>query len=113
MVELDVIVPVKEPTEWVHSIVLSKTTNDDGVVTKLRVCLDPRDFNKWVKREHYYTKTVDEVVAQLPDAKFFSIIDAKKGYWHVPRDKPSSLLTTFNGPFGRCRFTRLPFGLIM
>ena len=113
MVELGVIVPVKEPTEWVNSIVLSKTTNDDGVVTKLRVCLDPRDLNKWVKREHYYTKTVDEVVAQLPDAKFFSIIDAKKGYWHVPLDKPSSLLTTFNSPFGRYRFTRLPFGLIV
>ena len=63
MVELGVIVPVKEPREWVNSIVLSKTTNDDGVVTKLRVCLDPRDLNKWVKREHYYTKTVDEVVA--------------------------------------------------
>ena len=113
MVELGVIVPVKEPTEWVNSIVLSKTTNDDGIVTKLRVCLDPRDLNKWVKREHYYTKTVDEVVAQLHDAKFFSIIDAKKGYWHVPLDEQSSLLTTFNSPFGRYRFTRLPFGLIV
>jgi len=67
---------------------LSKTTNDDGVVTKLRVCLGPHDLNKWVKQEHYYTKTLDEVVAQSPDAKFFSIIDAKKRYWHVPLDKP-------------------------
>ena len=79
MVELVVIVPVKEPTEWVNIIVSSKTTNDDGVVTKLRLCLDPRDLNKWVKREQYYTKTVDEVEAQLPDATFFSFIDAKKG----------------------------------
>jgi len=51
MVELVVIVPVKEPREWVNSIVLSKTTNDDGEFTELRVCLDPRDLNKWVKRE--------------------------------------------------------------
>ena len=64
-------------------------------------------------RTDYYTKTVDGAVAQLPDAKFFSIIDAKKRYWHVPLDKPSSLLTTFNSPFGRYCFTRLPFGLIV
>lgn len=113
MVELGVIVPVNEPKEWINSVVLSKTTNDDGVVTKLRICLDPRDVNKWVKREHNYTKTVHEVLAQLHDAKFFSIIDAKKGYWHVPLDKQSSLLTTLNSPFGRNRFTRLPFGLIV
>ena len=98
IVELGVIVPLKEPTEWVNSIVLTKTTNDDGVVTKLRVYLDPRDLKKWVKREHYYTKNVDEVVAQLPDAKFFSIIDAKKGYWYVSLDNPSSLLMTFKPP---------------
>ena len=98
ILELGVTVPLKEPTEWVNSIVLTKTTNDDGVVTKLRVYLDPRDLNKWVKREHYYTKNVDGVVAQLPDAKFFSITDAKKGYWHVSLDKTSSLLMTFKPP---------------
>lgn len=56
---------------------------------------------------------MDEVVAQLHDATFFSIIDAKKEYWHVPLDKQSSLLTAFNSPFGRYHFTRLPFGLIV
>ena len=56
MVEPGIIVPAKEPTEWVNSIALRKTTNNDGVVTKLRVCLDLRDLNKWVEREHYYTK---------------------------------------------------------
>ena len=56
IVELGVIISVKEPTELVSSIVLRKTTIDNGVVTKLSVCLDPRDLNKWVKREHHYTK---------------------------------------------------------
>ena len=72
---------------------VEQEANADGVFTKLRVSLDPRDLNKWVKQEHLYTKE-EEVVAQLNDAKFFSIIDAKKGYWHVPLDKQSSLLTT-------------------
>ena len=113
MVELGVLIPVSEPTDWVNSIVLSETTNDRGEVTKIRVCLDPRDLNKAIKREHYYTKTIDEVVTQLNDAKFFSVVDAKKGYWHVPLDEASSYLTTFNTPFGRFRFTRLPFGLVV
>ena len=113
MVELGVLIPVSEPTDWVNSIVLSETTNDKGEVTKIRACLDPRDLNKAIKREHYYTKTIDEVVTQLSGAKFFSVVDAKKGYWHVPLDEASSYLTTFNTPFGRYRFTRLSFGLVV
>ena len=46
MVELGVLIPVSEPTDWVNSIVLSETTNDKGEVTKFRVCLDPHDLNK-------------------------------------------------------------------
>lgn len=111
MLELGVITEVNTPTDWVNSIVLSESTNDKGEITKLRVCLDPRDLNKWIKREQHYTKTVDEVVTQLNDAKFFTLVDAKKGYWHVPLDEASSYLTTFSTPFGRFRFLRLPFGL--
>ena len=113
MVELSVLIPVSEPTDWVNSIGLSETTNDKGEITKIIVCLDPRDLNKAIKREHYYTKTIDEVVTQLSGAKFFSVVDAKKGYWHVPLDIASSYRTTFNTPFGRYRFTRLPFGLVV
>ena len=37
----------------------------------------------------------------------------KATYWHIPLDEASSYLTTFNTPFGRYRFTRLPFGLVV
>ena len=112
MVELGVLIPVSEPTDWVNSIVLFETTNDKGEVTKIRVYLDPRDLNKAIKREHYYTKTIDEVVTQLSGAKFFSVVDAKKGYWHVPLDEASSYLTTFNTPFGRYRLLGSPLALL-
>ena len=49
----------------------------------------------------------------MSDAKFFTLVDAKKGYWHLPLDEPSSYLTTFGTPFGRFPFTRLPYGLIV
>ena len=45
--------------------------------------------------------------------KCFSIIDIKKRYWHKEFDYQSSLLCTFNMPFKRYRFKRLPFGLII
>ena len=41
----------------------------------------------------------------------FSKLDAKHGYWSIVLDDSSSYLTTFNTPFGRYRFIRLPFGL--
>ena len=46
MLKLGVIMPVEKPTDWVNSIVLSETTHDKGEITKLRVCLDPRDLKK-------------------------------------------------------------------
>lgn len=91
MEELGVIVPVNEPTDWVNSVVLNETVNYEGEITKLRECLDPRDLNKWVKREHYHTRTIDDAASHLHDAKFFSIVDATNGCWHVPVDKQSSL----------------------
>lgn len=108
MLDLGVIVLVARPTDWVNSIALSEKKTDKGKVTKLRVFLDPRDLNKWVKREHYRPKTVDDVVTE-----FFTIVDAKKGYWHVPLDEESFYLTTFSTPFGRYRFKRLPIGLVV
>ena len=96
--ELGVITRVDTPTDWVNSIVLSETTNEKEEITKLRVCWDPRDLNKWIKREQHYTKTIEEVVTQLNDAKFVTLVDAKKGYWYVPLDEASSYLTTFSSP---------------
>ena len=40
-------------------------------------------------------------------------MDTKCGYWNVNLDLESSYPTTFNSPFGRYRFLRMPFGLKM
>ena len=44
-------------------------------------------------------------------AKVFSTVDLRSGYWHCILELKSSLLTTFSTPFGRYRWCRLPFGL--
>ena len=35
----------------------------------------------------------------------------KDGFWQVKLDEESSRLCTFNSPFGRYSFCRLPFGI--
>ena len=77
----------------------------------LRICIDPKDLNKALKREHYQLRTIEEITARMPGARFFSTMDARSGYWQIPLDEESSKLTTFNTPLGRFPFTRMPFGI--
>ena len=78
---------------------------------KLRICLDPRDLNKAIRREHYQLPTVEEVATRLSQAKKFTVVDAKDGFWQKRLDTESSYKTTFNTPFGRYRWNRTPLGV--
>lgn len=111
MIADDIITEVTEPTDWVNSIVCNVKDTPDG--KKVRLCLDPKDLNKNIRREHYYSRTIDEILPLLHGKKYFSVVDTTKGYWHVELDHDSSLLCTFNTPFGRYRFKRLPFGIVV
>ena len=93
LVREKVITPLTEPTNWVSSLVLVNKPE------KLRI------------RARYPLPTIEDVATRLCKAKVFSVLDAKNGFWQVQLDKPSSLLTTFNTPFGRYRWLRLPFGI--
>ena len=55
--------------------------------------------------------SVDENLAKVGDSKIFSKLDANSGFWQIPLDDESKLLTTLVSPFGRFCFNRLPFGI--
>ena len=95
-----------EPYEWINSLAFSR--KDSG---ELRVCLDPRALNKYIKRTYHKIPTLDEISHELVGATVFSKLDAKHGYWSIELDEESSKLCTFNSPVGKYRFCRLPFGL--
>ena len=105
MLRLGVIVEETEPTPWVNSITIVQKPD------KIRVCLDPTKLNKAILQSPYPTRTVEEVIAKVANAKYFSVIDANSGYWQIELDNKSSKLCTFNTPWGRYRYTRLPFGI--
>ena len=112
MVKDGIIAKVHQPTDWVSSMlaVRKPTTGPDGKAD-IRICLDPKDLNGATKREHFPMATIEEVVTRLNGAKIFSVFDASNGFWQVELDHASSLLTTFNTPFGCYCWKRMPFGI--
>jgi hypothetical protein len=107
MEKMDVITKMDEPTEWVSSLVIVVKRNGD-----LRICLDPRDLNKAIKREHFKLPTREERMSQFAGVKWFSKLDASSGFWQMKLDDASSRLCTFNTPEGRYRFLHLPYGIL-
>ena len=67
MEQTGVIVRQTELTAWVNSMVAVVKPN------KIRICIDPRDLNKAIRRGHNPMMTIEEVVASMPQAGVFSI----------------------------------------
>ena len=105
-VELGYISKVNEPTEWVNSLVIREKSSG-----ALRLCIDPKDLNDAILREHYQMPTKEEILMELAGAVIFSKMDATSGFHQIQLDEASSKMTTFNTPFGRYRYLRLPMGI--
>ena len=106
LVKEGIIIEVHDHTEWINSIV--PVMKEDS---SLRLCLDPKDLNKAIERNQWYARTLDDILPDLAQSKYFTNKDATSGFWHLPLDLRSSLLTTFNMPWGKHRWLRMPFGL--
>ena len=66
MVDLNIITPITEPTDWANSLVVVEKSNGS-----LRICLDPRDLNQAVKRQHSKLPTTEDILSRMAGAKFF------------------------------------------
>ena len=78
MVEQAIITPVNGPSAGIKALVIHKKPNG-----RLRTCLDPRDLNKVIKREHHPFPTVDNIMPKLYRFTLFSKLDAKHGHWNI------------------------------
>ena len=107
--EQGIIAPVTEVTGWCSPIVVTPKKGSD----RIRMCVDLSRLNRYVKRERYQSPTPAEAVADISasEAKYFTVIDAAKGYHQCPLDEESQLYTTFITPFGRYKYLRAPYGL--
>ena len=101
----NILVKETEPSDWISSMVVVAKPG------KIRICLDPKDLNKGIRRPKYQLPTLEEVLSKLSKAKVFTTLDAKDGFYQITLDERSSKFTTFWTPFGRYRYLRMPFGV--
>ena len=78
---------------------------------KLQVCLDPWTINQALRFHVHNSRTVEDIASSIKNVEWVSKIDANSGFGTVPMDVMSQLLTTFNSPWGRHCFMKMPFGL--
>ena len=102
-----VISRVDQPTHWCSGMVVVPKKKQGT----LRICVDLKPLNESVLREILPLPKVEDLLAQMSDAKVFSKLDANAGFWQIPLAEKSRLLTTFITPFGRFCFNKLPFSI--
>ena len=105
MLEQYIIEYVKHPVQRISTIVIVPKKDD------LRICLDMRQVNKAVLREHYPLPTFEELLHKLLECKIFSKLDIKQAYYQLELDESCRHITTFITPLGLMRYKRLLFGL--
>ena len=54
---------------------------------------------------------VEDILAKLGKAKYFTTLDLRSGYHHIALDKQSIKKIAFCTPFGKYEYLKVPFGL--
>ena len=54
---------------------------------------------------------VEDIFSKLNGAKYFSTLNLRVSYHHIPLDKSSIPKTAFNSPFRKYEYFKVPFGL--
>ena len=98
MASQGIIKPVGDKaTEWCSPTIVVRKPGGG-----IRICVDLSKLNKFVKRPTYPGTSPKEVISDIPPyQKYFSTLDAIKGYWQLPLAEKSQELTTFITPRGR------------
>lgn len=106
MLRSDIIEKVEGPPEWISPMVVIPKGKDD-----VRICINMKQPNTAILREHYPLPMIDTFLNKLKGAKFFSKLDMTSAYHHVELHPDSRDITTFMTGRGLMRFKRLLFGI--
>ena len=76
-----------------------------------RMCIDYRPINKSTKPFSYPLPLIADVLDELGQAKYFTVMDLASGYHQIEMAPEDREKTAFNVPWGKYHFKRMPFGL--
>ena len=76
-----------------------------------QLVIDHRALNTVIGKFTWPMPKVEDIFSKLNGAKYFSTLDLRAGYHHIPLDKSLIPKTAFNSPFGKYEYVKVPFGL--
>ena len=74
-------------------------------------CTDFRKLNQITKTSSWPLPVIDDMLAVLGKAKYFTTLDLKSGYWQIPLREEDKEKTAFGCHRGLFEYNVLPFGL--
>ncbi|XP_045137194.1 uncharacterized protein LOC123519755 [Portunus trituberculatus] len=107
LLDKDIIEKVDYPTDWCHPIV-PVPKKPSGV----RLCVDLTRLNRYVRRPAYPVRSPHDAISSMGSAAWFTILDAKMGYFQIKIADEDQDLTCFITPWGRFKFKRAVMGLV-
>ena len=71
--------------------------------------IDYRALNKVTRKFTWPMPKVEDILSKLNGAMYFTTLDLRAGYHHIPLDKPSIPKTAVNSPFSKFECMKVPF----
>ena len=76
-----------------------------------RMYVDYKALNAIPRTYIWPMPRIDDILAKLGKAKFFSTLHLRSGYHHIALDKDAIMKTAFVTPFGKYKYLKVSFGL--
>ncbi|GFX96525.1 retrovirus-related Pol polyprotein from transposon 17.6 [Trichonephila clavipes] len=93
-------------SEYASPIVMVKKKDGSS-----RMCIDYRKLNQKLMKDKFALPLIEDVLDTLQEAKVYSTLDLRNGFFHVDVDEDCRKYTSFIVPDGQFEFNKVPFGL--
>lgn len=100
-----------ESCGYAHPLVVVPKKIEDGTVTSVRVCIDPRLLNPLIESPAYEIPLIEDILSEFAGCQFITTLDLADGYHQLPLLEEHKPLTAFFWNNQRYQYTRCPFGL--
>ncbi|GFX56913.1 retrovirus-related Pol polyprotein from transposon 412 [Trichonephila clavipes] len=109
----------KQIEEWLNEDIIRPSSSDYAspiVMVKKkdgssRMCIDYRKLNQKLAKDKFPLPLIEDVLDTLQEAKVYSTLDLRNGFFHVDVDEVCRKYTSFIVPDGQFEFNEVPFGL--